>query len=57
MNWIDSAINLWKNNLNNHNWEPIYKNKNELRKNKIKQVFEIDMYQSNDGTLGSYPNS
>ena len=42
MNWIDSAINLWKNNLNNHNWEPIYKNKNELRKNKIKRLFQLE---------------
>ncbi len=51
MNWIDSVVNLWKNNnLSNRNWEPIYRN--ELRKNKIKRIFEIDMHQSNDGTLG-----
>ena len=40
MNWIDSAINLWKNNLNNHNWEPIYGN--EIRKNKIKRLFQLE---------------
>lgn len=26
--------------------------RNEFRKNKIKRIFEIDVYSSDDGTLG-----
>ena len=57
MSYFDYIYSNKKKFIQNLVWEPIYKNKNELRKNKIKRIFEIDMHQSNDGTLGSYPNS
>jgi len=50
MSYIDRIYISKKKYTQNLVWEPVYKN--ELRKNKIKRIFEIDMYQSNDGSLG-----
>ena len=53
MSYFDYIYSNEKKYIQNLIWEPIYKKyKNELRKNKIKRIFEIDMHQSNDGTLG-----